>query len=197
MGKRRCKGVKADGSACKRAPAVDGDYCLAHDPERKDDHAEISRAGGIARHDPEVSTVKAEIADVKAALWSGKLTPGAGSVLLQAIRLEREFDREDTRDASGDALIESIRALRDSNPPDLSEPAANVPPGGMVDDLSEPDEPYDPDAPNFEDYRRADGSLDSEAYLRDVKAHNAPLDKLSIAERRRRWQSGQRWGRAQ
>jgi len=126
MSTRQCKGVKADGSACKRAPAVDGEYCLAHDPERKAEHAEASRLGGVARHDPEVSAAKAEIRDVKAALWSGKLTPGAGSVLLQAIRLEREVDAEDTRDATGDALVVSIQRLRDDpEVVDLSEPAAN------------------------------------------------------------------------
>ena len=188
MSARQCEATTAAGQPCRRAPSRDSRYCLAHDPERADEHAEASRAGGIARHDPEVSAAKAEIRDVKAALWSGKLTPGAGSVLLQAIRLEREFDREDTRDASGDALIESIRALRDSNPPDLSEPApaANIPPEG-IGDMSEDTEPYDPDAPRFEDYQGR-----AHEYIRDKAAHDAiPLSHLSTVERRQRWQRNQ------
>jgi hypothetical protein len=92
---------------------------------------------------------------------------------------------------SGDTLIESIQLLRASNIPDLSEPAANDGAGGNtgVVDMSEPDEPYDPDAPRLEDYRRPDASHDAGAYLRDKAAHDAiPLSHLTTVERRKRWQ---------
>jgi hypothetical protein len=193
MSTRLCAGVKADGTQCRRPPSRDSDYCLSHDPARVAEHAEASRAGGIARHDPEVSAAKAEIRDVKAALWSGKLTPGAGSVLLQAIRLEREVDAEDSRDASGDALVVSIQRLRDDPEViDLSEPAANDPHGGNtgVVDMSEDSAEDDPDAPRFEDYQGR-----AHEYIRDKAAHDAvPLSHLSTAERRKRWQRNQQTG---
>jgi len=115
--------------------------------------------------------------------------------LLQAIRLEREVDAEDSRDESGATLIESIAILRRSGIPDLSEPAANDPHGGNagVVDMSEPAEADDPNAPRLEDYRKPDGRLDRQAYIRDRAAYHAPLENLSIAERRKRWQSGRRW----
>ena len=149
----------------------------------------------MARHDPAVSDAKAEIADLKAALWSRKISPGAASVLLQAMRLEREIDTDALFKDSGLALVESIQSLRASGIPDLSEPANG---GGGVSEprVDEPHGPIDPDAPRLEDYRRPDGSLDGEAYLRESRAHTAvPLSHLTTAQRRERWQSGQRWGK--
>jgi hypothetical protein len=197
---RACQGTTAGGKDCRRPPGVDSDHCAAHspDPERHAAHIEASRAGGIARHDDTVSAAKAEIADLKAALWSRKVSPGAASVLLQAMRLEREIDHADRMGSATDTLVDSIVALRAANPPDLSEPdtsgAANIPTGGITAaPVDDPPEPYDPDAPLLEDYRRADGALDGEAYIRDSRAHAAvPLGHLSVAERRNRWQSGQR-----
>jgi hypothetical protein len=94
------------------------------------------------------------------------------------------------------SLTESIQRLRD-NPdvPDLSEPtakSANDPPEGNtgVVDMSEDGDTYDLDAPGLEDYKRGNGSLDSEAYLHDSAAHNAiPLSDLTTAERRKRFAS--------
>jgi hypothetical protein len=60
-----------------------------------------------------------------------------------------------------------------------------------VDDLSEP--PDDSDAPRFEDYRRAEGTLDGQTYLRDRTAHHAvPLSHLTIAQRRERFAGNRR-----
>jgi hypothetical protein len=99
---------------------------------------------------------------------------------------------DDRLNDSGAALIESISVLRASGIPDLSEPAANESGGGGnagVVDMSEPDEPYDPDAPRFEDYDSAD------AYLRDKRAHDAiPLSHLSVEQRRERWARGRKSG---
>jgi hypothetical protein len=150
--------------------------------------------GGVARHDPETLGLKAEVRELMTAMRQGDVSAGVGSVLLQAIRLLRELEADERLNESGDTLIESIQLLRASNVPDLSEPAANDPHGGIsasVEDMSEPTEPDDPDAPRFEDYRRADGSLDGEVYLRDRRAHNAvPLSHLSVAQRRERFASG-------
>lgn len=176
-----CNGVTAAGDACRRPPSRDRPYCLSHDPERKDDHAGISSMGGVARHDPAVSNAKAEIADVKAALWSRKISPGAASVLLQAMRLERELDAADKLYAANDTLITGIQSMRASGVPDMSEPA-NGPHGGVSEPVDEPEEPHDPDAPRLEDY---DGRADE--YLRDSAAHRAgPLSHLTVAERRQR-----------
>jgi len=186
MTARTCKGETAAGRPCRRPPSRISDYCLAHDPDRRDEHAEVSRLGGVARHDPETLGLKAEVRELMTTMRSGEVSAGVGSVLLQAIRLLRELEADERLNDTGDALIESIQALRASGPPDLSEPAANDGGGGNagVVDMSEPDEPYNPDAPRFEDYEgRAD------AYIRDKAAHDAiPLSHLSTAERRKRWQ---------
>ncbi len=191
---RLCKGVKGDGTGCRRPPSTDSAFCLAHDPARVDDHAGISSMGGVARHDPAVSDAKAEIADLKAALWSRKISPGAASVLLQAMRLEREIDTDALFKDSGHELVESIQSLRASGIPDLSEPA-NVPPVGVTSEprVDEPHGPIDPDAPRLEDYRRTDGALDGDAFLRDSRAHHAvPLSHLTTAQRRERFASNRR-----
>jgi len=194
---RTCKGETAAGRPCRRPPSRDSDYCLAHDPDRRDEHAEVSRLGGVVRHDPETLGLKAEVRELMTAMRSGDVSAGVGSVLLQAIRLLRELEAEENLDADSDALVESIRSMRESgHVPDMSEPSdvpANDRGGGSlpngVADLSEP-EPYDPEAPRFEDYRRPDGTADADAYLRDKAAHDAiPLSHLSIAERRKRWGS--------
>jgi hypothetical protein len=154
---------------------------LSHDPERADEHAEASRAGGIARHDAEARSLRDEVRQAIDDVKAGKLSPGAGSVVFQGYRLLREIDAEENRAPDAEMFIASIQRLRD-NPdvPDLSEPAANSPHGGNagVVDMS------DPDAPRLEDYQgRAD------EYIRDKAAHDAtPLSHLSIAERRKRWQ---------
>jgi hypothetical protein len=191
MTARKCKGETVAGRPCRRPPSSDSDYCLAHDPDRRDEHAEVSRLGGVARHDPETLGLKAEVRELMAAMRSGEVSAGVGSVLLQAIRLLRELESDDRLNDTGAALIESIQRLRD-NPdvPDLSEPAANSGGGGNTG-VVEMSEDTDPDAPRFEDYRRADGSLDGEAYLRDVRAHKAvPLSHLRVAQRRKRFASG-------
>lgn len=208
MGTRQCGGTTAAGQPCRRPPSRDSAYCLAHDPARVEDHAEASRAGGIARHDPEVSALKAELRDIKAAIWSGRLSPGHATALLQALRLEREHDAELSREREAnapDSLIVSIQTMRASGDvPDLSEdsePSANDPTGGV--DRYEAD-PYeadlaqadDPEAPQLEDYRREDGTLDGEGYLRDRHAHAAvPLSHLTIAQRRERFASNRRTSR--
>lgn len=125
------------------------------------------------------------------AMRSGEVSAGVGSVLLQAIRLLRELEADEKLDASVDGFIESIRSMRESGDVlDLSEPA-NDGGGGIsapVDDLSEPAEPYDPDAPRMENYRRPDGTLGGEAYLRDSAAHKVvPLSHLTVAQRRERF----------
>jgi hypothetical protein len=110
--------------------------------------------------------------------------------------LIRELDAEDRQDASGEAFVESIQIMRASGIPDLSEPAvsANIPPGGIPDmSEPEPDEPYDHDAPRYEDYTRPDGGHDAEAFLRDSRAHKAiPLSHLTVAERRERFAGNRR-----
>jgi hypothetical protein len=154
-----------------------------------DDHAGISSMGGVARHDPAVSDAKAEIADLKAALWSRKISPGAASVLLQAMRLEREIDTDALFKDSGHALVESIQSIRASGIPDLSEPANGG--GGEPWPVDTPECAEDPDAPRLEDYRRPDGTLDGDAFMRASHAHKAvPLSQRTTAQRRKRWQSG-------
>ena len=191
MTARQCSGTTAAGQPCRRPPSRDSDYCLAHDPERKFEHAEVSRLGGVARHDPETLGLKTEVRELMTAMRNGDVSAGVGSVLLQAIRLLRELEADERLDRTGDALIESIQRLRD-NPdvPDLSEPAANDGAGGnaAVVDMSEPAEPDDPDAPRFEDYAGR-----GDAYLRDKAAHDAiPLSHLTIAQRRERFAGNRR-----
>lgn len=187
-----CKGVTAAGTSCRRPPSRDSEYCLAHDPARVDEHAEASRAGGVARHDPETLGFKAEVRELMAALRRGDVSAGVGSVLLQGFRLLREIDHADRMEASADTLVESIQTMRAGGVPDMSEPPANTPPGDIeaVDDTSEP---YDPDAPRMEDYRRPDGTLDGDAFLSDSHAHKAvPLSHLTIEQRRKRFASNRR-----
>lgn len=127
---RQCSGMTAAGKPCRRPPSRDSDYCLAHDPERTDEHAAISSAGGVARHDPETLALKDEVREIMASMRAGAVSAGVGSVLLQAIRLLRELEADD-RQGADDGFIESIQALRASGGvPDLSE-SANAPPGGI------------------------------------------------------------------
>ncbi len=175
--------------SCVQAPPFrDSNFCLAHDPECRAEQAEASQAGGVARHDPETLTLKAEVCELMTAMRDGDESAGVGSVLLQAIRLLRELEADDRLNAATDDFVESMRSMRESSDvPDLSEPA-NDGGGGMsapVDDLSEP---ADPEAPRMEDYRRPDGMLDGEAYLQDSAAHKAvPLSHLTVAQRRERF----------
>jgi hypothetical protein len=94
MSTRQCAGVKADGTLCRRPPSRDSDYCLSHDPERRDEHTEASRLGGVARHDPETLGLKAEVRELMTAMRNGDVSAGVGSVLLQAIRLLRELESD-------------------------------------------------------------------------------------------------------
>ncbi len=187
---RQCNGTTKGGAACKRPPSRDSEYCLAHDPARVEDHAAISLAGGLARQDEGATSLKAEVRELMEAMRGGVVSAGVGSVLLQGFRFLRELDAAARLESHTDTLVESIQALRAAGPPDMSEPdtseAANIPTGGIPD---EPPAPYDPDAPKWENYQSA------EAFIRDSHAHKAvPLGHLSVAERRARWQSGQRSG---
>ena len=130
----------------------------------------------------EFARKKADELGLDADLREGKVTPGAASVLLQAVRLERDVTREDARESSGDAFIESIQILRASNPPDLSEDnvaSANVLPGG-IDDMSDED-------------RRA-LEADEARDERSRRIRTAPIEELTLEERweRKRRQSGRR-----
>ncbi len=81
--------------------------------------------------------------------------------------------------------------MRAAGVPDLSEPANEG--GSAAETHAAPPEPYDPDAPCLEDFRRKDGALDGDAFMRASHAHRVtPLGHLSVAERRKRWQSKQR-----
>ena len=45
---RLCEAVKSGGEPCKAFPLRGRRFCLAHDPERRDQHRAISRRGGQA-----------------------------------------------------------------------------------------------------------------------------------------------------
>ncbi len=193
---RTCKGETEAGRPCRRSPSRNSNFCLAHDPARRDEHAKASRLGGMARHAPETLGLKAEVRELMTAMRSGEVSAGVGSVLLQAIRLLRELEAEEKLDASVDGFIESIRSMRESGDvPDLSEPsgpAANEPRGG-IPDMSEPEPPYGPNIPRMEDYGRSDGTLDAEACTHDGHAHEpTPLSQLTVSQRRKRFASGRR-----
>lgn len=168
------------------------EYCLAHDPARVDEHAAISKHGGHMRHDAEALNLKDEVRTLIADVRSGAVSPGAGNVMATLYRLLREITAEEVRHAgenAPDSLIESIQSMRAAgNVPDLSEPANGG--GGETwpaDNMPEPDEPYDPDAPRLEDY------ADAAAYLADLRAHKAvPLSHLTIEQRRKRFASSRR-----
>jgi hypothetical protein len=124
--------------------------------------------------------VRGLIADVRA----GVVSPGAGNVMATLYRLLREITAEESKRAANsasDTLVVSIQSIRDGSPPDLSEPANG---GGSVvgRPADTPASPYDPDAPQWEDYDS--GS----AFLRDSYAHKAvPLSQLTPAQRRERF----------
>jgi hypothetical protein len=184
---RVCKGTTAAGNPCRRHPSTDSEYCQAHDPAERDAFIASSTAGGHARHDPAVSSIKTEVRELMAAMRSGEVPAGVGAVMLQAYRLLREIDAEDRQhaeDYGADGFVESIRVLRtDDSIPDLSEPAGNgdMGEGGITGNSPEYVED-DPDAPRIEDYPgRAD------EYIRDSAAYHAPpLTDLTPAQRRGR-----------
>lgn len=187
MTARQCEGITAAGNPCRRPPSKDRPYCLAHDEARKDEHAAISSAGGVARHDPAVASTKDELREIKAALWSRTISPGIATALLQTIRLEREHDADEKRENPNDELITSIRIMRESgDTPDMSEPANDTRGGISSWPAYKPDEPYDPDAPLLEDSQEW---KDAERWAR---IRTAPLNDLSPAERRQRLAGGNR-----
>jgi hypothetical protein len=199
MDTRQCNGTTKGGAACKRPPSKDRPYCLAHDPERVDKHAALSKHGGHMRHDTEALSIKDEVRVLIADVRSGAVSPGAGNVMATLYRLLREITAEEARheaDNAPDSLIESIQSMREAgNVPDLSEPANGG--GGEswpVDTLPvDTPKPYDPDAPRIEDYKRPDGTLDGDGYLTDLRAHKVvPLSHLSIEQRRKRFASSRR-----
>ena len=42
----KCKGKKKDGSPCNRSPSKDSEYCMSHDPAKREEWLEITRRGG-------------------------------------------------------------------------------------------------------------------------------------------------------
>jgi len=183
-----CDGTTTEGRSCRRPASRGESFCAAHspDPERHAAHIEASVAGGLARQDEGATSLKAEVRELMEAMRGRVVSAGVGSVLLQGFRLLRELDAAARLESHTDTLVESIQALRAAGPPDMSEPGANVPPRGAVEDTpADTLEEYDEDAPKWEDYAgRAD------AFVRDSHAHRAtPLGQLSVAERRKRWQS--------
>ena len=65
----------------------------------------MSRAGGVARHNPETLAVKAEVRELMAAMRYGDVSAGVGTVLLQAIRLLRELEADDKLNATTDNFV--------------------------------------------------------------------------------------------
>jgi hypothetical protein len=80
---RQCNGTAAAGKPCRRPSSKDRPYCLAHDPDRVEEHAEASQAGGVARHNSGVLSLKDEVRELMTALRKGDVSAGVGSVLLQ------------------------------------------------------------------------------------------------------------------
>ena len=178
MAARQCAGITAAGQPCRRPPSRDSDYCLAHatDSESREAHIDASRAGGIARHDPNVldgkASIREELREIKAALWSRSITPGIATALLQTIRLESEQDRPD----SADGFIESIHILRASGVPDLSE-TANDDTGGVSS--------YPVNTEDTPEWRAHVAEMEDKDAERE-RIRTAPLDELTLAERRQR-----------
>jgi len=184
-----CDGTTTEGRSCRRPASRGESFCAAHspDPERHAAHVEASVAGGLARQDEGATSLKAEVRELMEAMRGGAVSAGVGSVLLQGFRLLRELDAAARLESHTDTLVESIQTLRAGAPPDMSEPdtsaEGNIPPGGIT--AAPVDDPPDPLAPRWEDYNSA------EAFMRDSRAHKAvPLNHLTVAERRKRWQSG-------
>jgi hypothetical protein len=52
--RKRCQGIKSDGTRCKK-PALDGEiYCHAHHPDRKEARVENGRLGGQVPRRPDL-----------------------------------------------------------------------------------------------------------------------------------------------
>jgi hypothetical protein len=63
--RRRCKGFNEEGEPCGSPPPLDADYCLWHDPERKQEAAEARRIGGArSRRAATLATIY-EVGDLK------------------------------------------------------------------------------------------------------------------------------------
>lgn len=49
IGHVRCRGIKADGTACEATPQAGSPYCFFHDPEKAEERAIARRQGGLER----------------------------------------------------------------------------------------------------------------------------------------------------
>jgi hypothetical protein len=181
-----CKGVTAAGSSCRRPPTRGRGYCLSHDPERKDELATITSMGGKARHDPAVLSLKDEIRDLTYDVRRGRVSPGAGNVMLTGYRLLREITADEKREADDtpDTLVESIRSMRESGDvPELFEGGTDAPANDRGGAESSP-----PDEPPPEISKLADGGTpDWDAIDKRRAANVTSLSDLSTMERRKRF----------
>lgn len=111
---RQCKGTTVTGAACKRPPSRDSDVCLAHDESRKQEHSDISAAGGKARWSGRVSALQGEIRALMRRVDEGELDTDRARTLLAAHRILRDYETDAREAAELDQLQDEIRELRET-----------------------------------------------------------------------------------
>lgn len=125
IGHVRCRGIKADGTACEATPQAGSPFCFFHDPEKSEERAIARRQGGLERskglaavpeHEPDLPLASARdvvqlLGDTLARVRKGTLDPrianSIGYLATVALRAHEVGDLEER--------IERLEAA--SNPP--------------------------------------------------------------------------------
>lgn len=110
-----CIGVKPDGSLCKGVAQRDSDYCVSHDPARK--QARHRAASKAARSKPgrEIKVLKTGLEDLAQDVLDAAVEPKVGAVVTQIfnariklIEVERRIKEADELEARIDELKEGL-----------------------------------------------------------------------------------------
>jgi hypothetical protein len=118
---RTCSGIKKDGGKC-HAPAMNGsNFCLNHDPERRETQRQIAtragKRGGRGRPRVELTNIRAQLQELKDGVLDGKVDRGdaavAGNLLnymTRVIQIELQAKDQEELEARLSRLEEQLDA---------------------------------------------------------------------------------------
>jgi len=118
---RYCVGTKKDGNRCQAPAMSSSQYCMSHDPERKEEFRQRSlkggRRGGRGRPRVELTNIRGQLQELKDGVLDGTVERGNASVagnllnyMVRCIQIELQAKDQEELEARLSRLEEQLAA---------------------------------------------------------------------------------------
>jgi len=114
----KCSGITQAGTACKRIPIDDSEYCYAHHPDRVSERqrhgSKGGKRGGRGRPIAELASLRDENADIRRRLLEEELLPNVAAVAVQSINTDIRAVGAILKAREQEELRERLEALEEA-----------------------------------------------------------------------------------